>query len=184
MSVRCQLIVIIIIDTAFFVVLTCVCTGGVVNCPAIQGKLARHGATPRKVSTRRHLFFTGVLCVACRLCVCLFFFWVCLLPGLVFVFPCYIFFLSLFLLCVHRTEPHKATRTVSTRGHVLVTGVLCVACLLCVRFALLFFLFVCVLLPLQVEDSRFKCMNVKTRYVLHAQFVCFWVCSVFVYVYV
>ena len=98
--------------------------------------------------------------------------------------PVFHFFLSPFLLCVHRTEPHKATRTVSTRGHVLVTGVLCVACLLCVRFVLFFFLFVFVLLPLQVEDSRFKCMNVKIRYVLHAQFVCFWVCSVFVYVYV
>ena len=49
----------------------------------------------------------------------------------------------------------------------------------CVCVALSF-----VLLPLQVEDSRFKCMNVKIRYVLRAQFVCFWVCSVFVYVYV
>ena len=66
MSVRCQLII-IIIDTASFVVLACVCTGGVVNFPAIQGKLARRGATGRKVSTCRHLFFTGVLCVACRL---------------------------------------------------------------------------------------------------------------------
>ena len=60
--------------------------------------------------------------------------------------PVFHFFLSLFLLCVHRTEPHKATRTVSTRGHVLFTGVLCVACLLCVRFVL-FFLSLCVCAP-------------------------------------
>ena len=98
--------------------------------------------------------------------------------------PVFHLFLSLFVLCVHRTEPHRATRTVSTRGHVLFTGVLCVACLLCVRFVLFFLLFVFVLLPLQVEDSRFKSMNVKIRYMLRAQFVCFWVCSVFVYVYV
>ena len=71
----------------------------------------------------------------------------------------------------------------STRGHVLVTGVLFVACLLCVRFVLFFLLFVFVLLPLQVEDSTFKRMNGKIRYVLCAQFACFWVCSVFVYVY-
>ena len=77
------------------------------------------------------------------------FFWFCLLPG--FVFPVFHFFLSLFLLCLHRTEPHKATRTVSTRGHVLFTGVLCVACLLRVRFVLFFFLFVFVLLPLQKD---------------------------------
>ena len=36
-------------------------------------------------------------------------------------------------------KQHGATREVSTRGHVLFTGVLCVACLLCVRFFLLFF---------------------------------------------
>ena len=93
------------------------------------------------------------------------------------------FFLSLFLLCVHRTEPHKATRTVSTRGHVLVAGVLCVACLLCIRFVLFFLLFVFVLLPLQVEDSTFKCINVKIRYVLCAAFFCVFGCAVCLYMY-
>ena len=75
MSVRCQFIIIIIIlILLFFGVCLCVCTGGVIDFPALQGKQARHGTTRRKVSTRRHLFFTGVLCVACRLCVGLFFF--------------------------------------------------------------------------------------------------------------
>ena len=58
----------------------------------------------------------------------------------------------------------------------------------CGVFALFCFLssYVCVtlafvLLPLQVEDSRFKCMNVKIQYVLRAQFVCA-VCS-YMYMY-
>ena len=91
LSVRRQ-IIIIIIDTAFFffLVFACVCTGEVVNFQDIQGKLAQRGATQRKVSTRRHLLFTGVLFVACQLCVCLFV--VFRLPGLVFVFPCFIFY--------------------------------------------------------------------------------------------
>ena len=78
--------------------------------------------------------------------------------------PVFHFFLSLFLLCVHRTEPHKAMRTVSTRGHVLFTGVLCVACLLCsLRFALLSCLFSVVLafllLLLQVEQLGIQDAN-------------------------
>ena len=79
-------------------------------------------------------------------------------------FPAFHFFLSLFLLCVHRTEPHKPTRTVSTRGHVLFTGVLCVACLLCsLRFAFLSCLFSVVLafllLLLQVEQPGIQDAN-------------------------
>ena len=89
---------------------------------------------------RRHLLFTGVLCVACQLCVRSFS--LCLPPAFVFAFSCLIFV----SVCVHRTGQHKATRKVSTRGYVLFTGVLCVACLLCARFGLLFFLFVFVLL--------------------------------------
>ena len=130
MSVCCQLII-IIIDTVFFVMLACVCTGGVLNYPAIQGKLAQRRTTRRKVRTRRHLFLTGVLCVACRLCVSL-----CFLGLPVsFLRQEFTFRYRSVILCVCvcaevEQEQHKETRTVSTRGHVLFTGVLCVACLL------------------------------------------------------
>ena len=65
----------------------------------------------RRVSLFRHGFFFGNCSVILCVCVC----------------------------AEMEQEQHKATRKVSTRGHVLFTGVLCVACLLCVRFFLLLF---------------------------------------------
>ena len=70
-------------------------------------------------------------------------------------------------------EQHMAPRKVSTRGHVLFTGVLCVACLLCVRFVCLCLCRVpFVLLPLQVEQPRIQDsneLNVHFGYVLRVQ---------------
>ena len=80
----------------------------------------------------------------------------------------FIFWYCSVILCVCvcaevEQQQHKATRKVSTRGHVLFTGVLCVACLLCVRFFLLFFprsACVCVApLHLQVHQPEMRDAN-------------------------
>ena len=75
------------------------------------------------------------------------------------------FYIFLVLLCVCvcvGIGEHGATRQVSTRGHVLFTDVLCVACLLCVRFFSLFFRFACVcvaLLHSQVHQPAMRDAN-------------------------
>ena len=98
---------------------------------ALQGAVQQRNATQGEHAQTPLVY--RLLCVACQLCVRSFL--LCLRPVFVFAFSCLIFV----SMCVYRTEQHKAKGKVSTRGHVLFTGVLCVACLLCVRFVLFFF---------------------------------------------
>ena len=106
------------------------CFAGAEHCKRVTGAAAREQWDAGMVSNNAHV--SGVATVACLLCLHRvsplrhgFIFWYC----------------SVILFCVCaevEQEQHKATRKVSTRGHVLFTGVLCVACLLCVCFVCLY----------------------------------------------
>ena len=92
-------------------------------------KVRAKGNAPRNKYAEQQDARTGVLTVACLLC----------LRRVSLLRHGFIFCNCSVILCVCvcaevEQEQHKVTRKVSTRGHVLFTGVLCVACLLCVRF--------------------------------------------------
>ena len=106
------------------------CFAGAEHRKRVTGAAAREQWDAGMVSNNAHI--SGVATVACLLC----------LRRVSFLRQGFIFWYCSVILCVCvcaevAQEQHKATRKVSTRGHVLFTGVLCVACLLCVRLVCL-----------------------------------------------
>ena len=106
------------------------CFAGAEHRKRVTGAAAREQWDAGMVSNNAHV--SGVATVACLLC----------LHRVSLLRHRFIFWYCSVILCVCvcaevEQEQHKATRKVSTRGHVLFTGVLCVACLLCVRFVCL-----------------------------------------------
>ena len=130
------IIVLIIYDTALRLVCHS-CFAGAEHHKRVTGAAAREQWDAGMVRNNAHV--SGVATVACQLCVRSFSF---CLRRVSFLRQGSIFWYCSVILCVCvcaevEQEQHMAPRKVSTRGHVLFTGVLCVACLLCVRFVCL-----------------------------------------------
>ena len=103
------------------------CFAGAEHRKRVTGAAAREQWDAGMVSNNAHV--SGVATVACLLC----------LHRVSLLRHGFIFWYCSVILCVCvcaevEQEQHKATGKVSTRGHVLFTGELCVAGLLCVRF--------------------------------------------------